>query len=744
MEVENKYYQIYIDGIIDLASSIVLKCEDAAKSLNQWVLAYTNASFDEHDPRTWKYYKNICGEYFSSDEMMFVTSLDSLEQIEFSKQNLEFHRATKKAYAFGTTYYKELVERHPDQEQLIHGILYPADMEEAIAAEDGHILAYPGNLVEETEPSLIPKLQDWINGFYRRWHNAQYQNTDNLYLAAMLGVMYSQMPGAIENIRLDACFTHEVHSYHVQQYLASHSKIDKYLPYMTRSQAMFFYHNLAHIENNNGRQEIFDELLKRTFTERRLPLGHFTLMHSTEHMPAESLTPLVVFEKTPLNTERNIDNKDQFTLDEVLDIQDGIHRGNIPYRGDEEVKIAELATYTLNPNTPTKLLQSTVIDYTDSERFRLADVVLQHWLWFAHKNLYKAYISFVIPANGIRLSLTPIDAFAFYAYAFCRGVGHEMEKLPTVVCKRVQRLPTASLASMRQVCEKRHVPDSWLAQVRAMMPAPNPMISVEAFRSHCNELFVVANTQYAMTSLEERMIARGQKEAAICRLWGDEKFTLGDEPDQYYANWFADRNIVVKDLTASQLLEISGIILAEATGTNLASSITLKDIQRAMRDLLVDLSSYSIQVGLNINTGPVLHAGFTQVRVDDIDLSTNQKIHLTTPTVEPRNIKTQGSQRALLDLNKYPRMEISRYDFSRKDKVDLQHVGFTLARKDEQGNDITSIKIARRYGVGNSFTPIVGELPPNPRDLTIVPGMERFLALPIDTQISSYVDTWAK
>ena len=742
--MENKYYQIYIDSIIDLASSIVIKCEEAAKSLNQWVLSFTNASFDELNPRTWKYYKNICGDYFETDERMYVISLDSLEEIEFSKESLEYHRATKKAYAFGTTYYKELVERYPNQEQLIHGILYPADLEVAIAAADGQILAYPANLVEVNEPSLIPKLQEWINGFQRRWHNAQYQNTDNLYVASMLGVMYSQMPGAIENIRLDACFTHEVHSYHVQQYLASHSKLDRYMPYLTRSQAMFFYHNLTYIENNSGREEIFDELLKRTFTERGLAMGHFSLMHSTALMPDESLTPEIVFEKVPLNTSGNIDNKNQFSLKEILDIEDILLKSNMRYRDDEEIKITELATYTLNPNVPTKLLQSTVVDYTDSERYQLADILLQHWLWFSYKDLYKAYISFTIPANGMRMSLNPLDAFAFYAYALCKGLGIELDKLPTVTCKRVQRLPAPPLSSLRAVCEKKYVSDEFLAEVKAMMPSTFEMISVDAFHRQCVELFKVANEQYSLTSMEERMTSRGQKEAAICRLWGDEQFTLGDYPDQYYADWFTARNIVVRDLTESQLAEIAKVILSEATGIVLGATITLKDIQRAMRDLLLDLSSYSIQAALSINTSPVLHAGFVAVRPDEMTFKGDSHQNLQIAMADPRNIKTYGLQHKLMDLNEYTKLSMSKYDTFGRHELGLPVAKITLPTKDIYGNDIANIKISRRLEVSAGFNTIVDMQAPNPRNLTIVPGMERFLQLPLQEQVDSYVDTWAK
>lgn len=739
MEVENKYYQIYVDETIDLASSIVLKFAEAANLLNQWVMTSTNATYDETDPRTWKYYLNLSGEYFASDEVMTITSLDSLEEIVFSKQNLEFHRATKKAYAFGTTYYKELVERYPEQEMLIRGILYPADLEAAIAAPDGQILAYPSVLVEETEPSLIPRLQEWINGFLRRWHNVQYQNSDNLYLAGLLAVLYTALPGAIENIRNSLTFTHEVHSYHVQQYLASHSKLDKYLPYMTRAQAMFFYHNLAYIENNNGRQEIFDELVKRTFTDRRLPLGHFSMAHSTELMPGDSLVPLVVFEKKPLNTEVNVDGKNQYTLNEVLDIEDQILLSNALYRDDEQPKIEEKATYTLDPNVPTKLLQSTVVDYTDSEKYRMADIVLQHWLWLAYTGHYQAYVNFVIPANGNRLSLTPLDAFIFYAYAFVHGLGLEMDQLPTVRAARVQRLPAASLASMREVCEPRHVPDAWLANARATMPPVSTMISLEAFREHCTQLFQAANEQYSLTAWEEGMTARGQKEAAVCRLWADEEFTLGDYPNQNYADWFASRNLVVKDLTPAQLLEISSVILAEATGANLASTITLKDIQRAMAGILTDLSSYSIQISLDINSGPVLNAGFPQIRPDDKDTQASHLVQHEIPTVDPWNVSTQGEAHLLFDLNEFPEHLVVGRESSQSLRMDVPHVLV------EQPRDGASITINRRMEVSTEFDCVIDMTGvENPRKLIIVPGMEHFLKLPLEEQLASYVDTWAR
>ena len=82
---------------------------------------------------------------------MYVGSLDTLETILFSKENLELHPLTRESYQFGTRYYYNLLNKYPNQEFLIKGILYPCDINKAIEAEDGEILSYQSDLVEEQE-----------------------------------------------------------------------------------------------------------------------------------------------------------------------------------------------------------------------------------------------------------------------------------------------------------------------------------------------------------------------------------------------------------------------------------------------------------------------------------------------------------------------------------------------------------------------------------------------------------------
>lgn len=738
--MENKYYQLYTDSIMELAGSLVIKSHMAALAINSWVDIATNEVYDLHDLKTWKYYKNISGQYFGSDTVMTVTSIDSLETIVFSKENLQFHAATKKAYEFGSTYYKELVDLYPEQEQLIRGILYPADIDEAVLAPEGAILSYPASLVEPTEPSTIPKLQEFIYGYYKRWENNQYDNTDNLYRTAFLAVLYAFLPSAIENIRKQACLTYEAHSYHVKQYLASHSQLDKYLPYMTRKQAMFFYHNLSMIEKNNGKQEIFDKLLEKVFTDRQLPLGHFSLRHSTEAMP-ESLVPVVVFDKQPLNTEKNIDSIDQYTLSQVLDIEDVIVPNNVNYREEQQRLSAVLTANTHTPNLPTKLLQSTVVDYSGSEHFKLSDIALNHWLYLTQLNLYGAFVTVTIPSSGAKYTLSAKDAFSFYAYALCKGFGLEINKLPVVTANRVQRLPMTPLASLREVCLPQFVPDEWLTGIIGTMPAAVRMISVDSFRTHVENLFVAANEQYARVVFEEKMTARGQKEAAACRLWQTNNYYLGDYPNQNYQSWFEERNIILDELSREQYTELAGLIFSEAVGENLASVITLKDIQRAMANIFLDLSSYSIQIGLNINSGPMLDVCFPAIRTDDPDTSTEGALYYIIPTALPVDVKITSEHDVEWDIVKDTEFTAQQIALDKEMTYPLQSVSYGT----HQNSNLVypEITIERNYAIGVGFDCEVNLTVPNPRGLVIVPGMEEFLKLPLETQLASYVDTWA-
>ena len=258
----DNYYKVYIDNCTQLASTIIIKSQDSVDGLNAYAhdqfLLNDTVDVDLNLPNKFKYYLNISGQYHPLDTMMKVVSIDTLQTIDFTLENLLLNPATAVAYQYGSRQYQVLLSQYPNQELLIKGILYPVDINTAINAPDGTILGYPPNLVEDNEYSLISNLQTWINGFKLRWNNVQYGTSDVLYPATALGIMYLNILPAILTFRLQACKTNEAHSFHVRQYLASHNLLNNYIDNMSLEQTLFFYRNISYIERNSGKRAIFD------------------------------------------------------------------------------------------------------------------------------------------------------------------------------------------------------------------------------------------------------------------------------------------------------------------------------------------------------------------------------------------------------------------------------------------------------------------------------------------------------
>ena len=363
--MSSNHYQIYLNQVQQLAETITIKSSDTAEALNRFVTEVHRFPVEPLDPKSWKYYLNLAGEYHDVDTPMYVVSMDTLSKIIFSKENLKLHRATAKGYAYGTRQYRELVAQYPDQEMLILGILYPVDLDKAITAPDWTILGYPSQLVESNEYSFIPKLQNWINGVQTRWTNSQYGISDALYPASVLGILYLNLVPTILNLRLEACRTNEAHSFHVRQYLGSHGLLDGYIEHMTTKQALFFYRNIAYIERNVGKREVFEWLVEHIMTERYLPIAEYTMRHDLSQQPDE-LYPTPLFKKKALNMGYGSDVTDAVSLERMLDKQDKVARDNPKYKEEMAPRIKKSMENSLSNVVATKMLESSVVDMSNS------------------------------------------------------------------------------------------------------------------------------------------------------------------------------------------------------------------------------------------------------------------------------------------------------------------------------------------------------------------------------------------
>lgn len=633
----NNHYQLYVEAVITLAETIVIKFDDAAVALNYEVSnIYGAASVDEFTKSTWKYYQNISGQYHFSDAMIRVTSLDTGEVIDFTTANLEIHLATRAAYGFGSRLYKELVQNHPGQELLILGILNPTPIQQAIDARDGQILRYPPDLVESNERTFIHKLQTWIYQYMDRWVNGQFTISDDLYVACYMGQLYLHLVQAIWVIRLDACKTPEAHSFHVRQYLASHGGLDIFLDNMTLSQSLWFYRNILYIQRHAGKIDTFNWLVEHVMTERSLPLYEYTMAHNVADMKRDNiddndnLLPAIEFKRTGVNSYANATDVRTYTLDEVLVKVEPLAPGNYTYHVDHGEEMRQEFQYSKSSVEVTKMLESEVVDYNDAAVYSLTEILLNHWLGLVGKNRYLAQIIIQLPANGDAIQLTAQEAVALYIYAVHKTCEAEVGNpnyaplvyVPKYQVNRLARTVLPPLSQLRAITDKKVISDAELQEIYDTAVEVPVIVSIDAFYNFGLRAFAAAEKQHTLYSSKEDYLARGDAKMAVSRLYDDDMLTLStmQDPDVPgrgipYQRLLTALGLDLSMYTRRDFYNLASIIVGAATGVVGRPTNSLGQLQRAMVNLFMKLSSYSIQVITEINDSNIVAVENPAIRV---------------------------------------------------------------------------------------------------------------------------------
>lgn len=613
-------YQLYLESTRRLARTIVLKSEITATLMNNWMVKQHGAlSVNTEDPTTWRYYRHVSGEYHPVDTPMIVKSWDNMDDIVFSKENLAIHRATARAYAFGTKQFEELVAQYPRQDLLILGILYPAEINYAISAPDGSVLAYPPELIEENEYGLIHRIEHFVQGFLKRWFNIQYVISDNLYAASALAILYLNLYPAILNYRLEACKTAEVHSFHINQYLLSYGVPEAVLPHLTKKQALFLYRNIKYIRIHAGKDDVFRWLVENLFTERYLPLSEYTMRHFDDDL-LNTLYPTVRFKNKPINTILGETHGDVITLQSLLAKESALTSGNPEYIGDNLPTISRMFETTGSNVVQTNVLESAVTDYTNAVLANLDTIYLNYWPYLAKLGIYQAYIGFTNARTGEQMMLTAGDAYLLMLYVGARALGYEIIEVPPAACERVFRYPMPSMAELNAITTS--LTETEFERIQAVIPANTDIVSVDAFNRFCRQVQKSELTFKMLIATQQAHFRRAEMKAAVYRHFTDSFYHLA-EPNEPYATWLSERNLNLDHYTQTDFAMLYSEIFTAGTGKDLEVSPSLIEIQKAMSTLLLNLSSYSIKLIRQVNDSDIIDPQMPAVRInnDGLDMA---------------------------------------------------------------------------------------------------------------------------
>lgn len=598
----NAYYRLYILSIIKLVATLVIKSKYTATAINARLTSLGH-SVDPDDPYSWKYYKNLAGEYHSTNQMMVITSLDTLEQIEFTKANLLIHRATRREYTYGNRYYNDLRAAYPDQEMLINGIINPIDIEASISADDHTILSYDKSLVEPQEQQLFSDLQRYVKLYFNRYDNTDYGLFEPYYYPMLISGLYSKIVLEVMNSRKRVRKTEQAHTYHIRQYLLSHNNaVGLEFDYMSMKQKLFLYRNILYLNRNLGREETFEWITQKVLTDRGFSLAGYNVGHSYENLETD-LKPIVQFDRFTLNGIAAATGAEQKTVGELLDLEIPVARDNLLERNDVETKATQAMQVSLWNQLPTKVLESNVIDRGDAEPFTLSSVLLNHWIYLSHYKRYTSVVTFTNPSNGDVYRLNVKNAFIFYLYAYNKANDIELTHVPVIGANRVRRIPLPTLKELQDLTDRKVVPNYYLRYILDTQVPMSKYISTEAFFEMCRDVHGVMLSHRNMRHYAWDYRTEGQLHRVIDRCYMDIRIDLAD--NKPYDVWLNEVGIDTSAMGRLEYAQMATDILKSATGADVFNVASVKEIHAAMLRIMRELSSYSVQYIGVINDSPI-------------------------------------------------------------------------------------------------------------------------------------------
>ena len=671
--MSNTTYELYRKSCILLARSITFKCEELADEINRGLL--NRGEVVSNDPYTWKYYQNLAGEYHYTNTLMRITSLDSQEEIDFTKANLALHTATAAAYVHGSDYLKALMDKYPNQRSLIRGIILPADITEAIEAKNGTILSYDKSLVEEAETTLIPRLQVWIYNTITRWHTGAYTLSDEYYMRSWLGIVSVFLINEIMLIRKSECHTIHTHSFHIRMYLASHNGLDKYLDILTAKQALFLYRNIRYIRNNAGKSSTFELLMKYMLTDRRLPLAEYVMKHDITTLSTD-LKPEVIFEKNGLNLpDLQLPDTKNYTVTDLLTKELEIAPGNADELHDANIYVTRKGRYSLSNTLKTKVLESSVVDTSDAEYVTTADMLLYNWVNQAYNGRYVAKFSVPTP-DGNSVLLNALDCFILWLYCYSASTAVPLDVVPLFDVYYVAKEIQPSDDELRDIITDEYYDQGIIDFIRKQSVDNSVIYSASEFYKRSialKEAYLRRRLAYAT---QEDYLARGFYNGVVNYFYEHRVYNLGGSgitsyklsgfdmngdlnptatditSVQTYDEWLSSKGIVIANYLPYDLKSTANWLWENVTGLNLNNRRTLKEIQAAMLSIMSKLSSYTVQYIADINKSadiiidnPAVRPGKTETKCF---VASNVDVASVTP------MQTYGRAKSSVELDTSP------------------------------------------------------------------------------------------
>lgn len=617
--LSNKY-RVYVNDTISLVRSMVFKHKHTIESQNKYL--YSAGDELSNDPVNWKYYLNISGEYYQgttglyNDVIMTVPSLDRVEDIDFTIENLLEHSFTRTIYRKRGEEFRKLISRYPEQETLIVGILFPIDKTVAIEAEYMDLLYYDTSLIENQELTLIDSIQEWVKIQDDRWNVEAFNLADLLYSTAWLSQLYMGLVPTIINFRLKRCKTLEVHSFHVWLYLGGYFRLDLYQDRIYINQALWLYRNFPYLISNSGTSGTLD-YIEENFIE---PYG-LSLFNHTAHIDSDKINKEILDGElylssnettigvTPYNeiVKSNIpDESIESSTEDMLDLASN----NRLYLQDDVTAFKYKMKHCVNSELPLGLIKCSTGFNFKSSMLNEYLVKLNHYLYLSSKELYKSKLNVLLRSDMDTVKdISMSESVAIILYLVAKYSGEELINIPNVTVHGIPNDPGFdgnyysgmvtewgdSYTNTVGGVVRTDVFDA----ISSNLVLPKAVNSVTEFKEHV-KLVLSREYLHNLNLINVWDIAgREQMYQLIDKFYLTETLTFTKHTT--YNDLWNDIRVDLTDLTPQEAKDLSITIMQLALGDDL-NTVGLGDPFDAMVEVLKTLTSYTTQFVLGTNS----------------------------------------------------------------------------------------------------------------------------------------------
>ena len=643
----NALYDIFASKCFSLAHTMVIYSELVAKSQNT-ILEQKGLKINHNNPKTWKYFLNMAGEYHDYDKQLIaeingdghpfmrikVAGDNQPILVDFTKDLVsgvtgDYSLAAE--YSYGSEYYNELVSRYPGFETLILGILNPIDLNTAVDASDGDILYCGGYyrrrlpglkelygfeqredvkidaefLIEECEQDIIYELQDYIKIYLKRWMIPDFQANHTFFSAVMSVGLLGGLITEIHRARLANSFTYAAHSYHVREFINSYGNLGENVDALTREQAMYLYHNMKWLATNKGKNKVLIELVNNLLTPSGIPLIAYNLGHDNWDMQSKNhLVPTTEFKKEYLNLDP-LSNDTGTSTKIIIEKEEFVARDNGLFVDEQVRDIENASSYSRFNNLKTKVLESDFTEWDMNVFFNQEEFQFYQWLYAVHKGTYRGSIFVSHPVTGGRLQLTPLTAMILLIYAYTKGYyGYTLEKAPPMVVRNIPKSkiivekdssPYPSLKDLKENIGSVETTDKKLEELLAFPQPTHTYTSATDFYQKTTATFEVLETRRALAAKEPDIFANGDLELAVAKFYHS-SLELPPLTDIPYRIWLNNIGLDDSKLEESNLRALADELMTAGIGVSDSIKKSTERMHEAIINIVRFFLSYTVQL----------------------------------------------------------------------------------------------------------------------------------------------------